>query len=112
MAEEETARIKKIVLDFMRSRRMSANKIIIFGSYAHNANEEDSDIDLLIVSKHFRKKDVFERVSLMGDMHVRLVQGIGKPFDILYYSDEEWMEGRSLIIDTAKREGEVIYVQE
>jgi hypothetical protein len=32
-----------------------------------------------------------------------------KPFDIMYYSDEEWEEGNSLIINAAKEEGEVIY---
>jgi len=34
---------------------------------------------------------------------------IKKPFDLLFYSDDEWNGDRSLVINVAKEEGEVIY---
>jgi hypothetical protein len=37
------------------------------------------------------------------------VENIAKPFDIIYYSDEEWEKGNSLIIYFAKKEGKIIY---
>ena len=34
-----------------------------------------------------------------------LVKEIDKPFDILSYSDIEWEEGSSMMIDEAKKDG-------
>ena len=38
-----------------------------------------------------------------------MIEEVEKPFDIMYYSDEEWEKGHSLIINEAKKEGEVVY---
>jgi hypothetical protein len=42
-------------------------------------------------------------------VHWKLVENVMKPFDIIYYSDEEWEKGDSLIINSAKKEGKSIY---
>jgi hypothetical protein len=37
------------------------------------------------------------------------VKKVEKPFDLLFYSDDEWNGGYSLMINSAKEEGELIY---
>jgi hypothetical protein len=37
------------------------------------------------------------------------VKKVEKPFDLLFYSDDEWNGGYSLVINAAKEEGEVMY---
>ena len=109
MAKKEFIEIQKILRELFQLRGISIYKIVIFGSYAKRMQRQDSDIDIIIISKDFRNKDIFERVELTRGIHRELVNRIKKPFDIMYYSDKEWDKGHSLIINAAKEEGEVIY---
>lgn len=109
MAKTEFVKIRNILLRLLQERRIAGEKIIIFGSCAKGEVKKDSDIDIIIVSKDFRNKDIFEKVALARGIHRKLVEEIMKPFDIIYYSDEEWEKGNSLIISSAKKEGEIIY---
>lgn len=109
MAKREVIKIKKLLIELLKEIGISVEKIIIFGSYAKGKEKEDSDIDIIIVSKDFRGKDIFEIVNRTKDVHWKLVENVMKPFDIIYYSDEEWEKGNSLIINSAKKEGRIIY---
>lgn len=109
MVKREIVKINKILLTLLQERSLNINKIVIFGSYAKSKEGEYSDIDIIIVSKDFRDKDIFERVELTRGIHRELVNKIMKPFDIIYCSDEEWENGNSIIINAAKEEGDVIY---
>jgi len=109
MAKKEVIEILKIIIDLFEKRGINIYKIVIFGSYAKGIQGKESDIDLIIVSKDFINRDIFKRVELTGGIHRELVRMLKKPFDIMYYSDEEWNEGNSLIINSAKQEGEVIF---
>jgi predicted nucleotidyltransferase len=109
MVKREIIKIKKILKTLLKERGIDVEKIVVFGSYAKSKEKEDSDIDIMIVSKDFRNKDIFQRVELTRGIHRKLIDEIMKPFDIMYYSDEEWVAGNSLIINAAKEEGVVIY---
>ena len=108
MVKKEIVKIKKVLIELLKEKGICIEKIIVFGSYAKGKGKEDSDIDIIVVSKDFRNKDIFEIVHLTKDVHWKLVEEIMKPFDIMYYSDEEWEKGHSLIINAAKEEGVVI----
>ncbi len=101
--------LSKILIELLKHRGISIYKIVIFGSFAKGLSKEDSDIDIIIVSKDFRNKSIFERVELTTGIGRELVKKTMKPFDIMYYSDEEWKKGHSLIINAAKEEGVVIF---
>jgi len=109
MVEREYQRIKEIIRNNFHLKKLSLDKIILFGSYSKGEETSESDIDLLILSKDFRKKTIFEKAEIMGDLDWELVSNTKKPFDILYYSDEEWENDQSLIIREAKQHGKVIY---
>lgn len=101
--------IGKILQELLHDRRIYTNKIVVFGSYAEGKTKRDSDIDIIIVSKSFRNRSIFDRVNLTKGIHRELVRKTRKPFDIMYYSDIEWKGGNSLIINAAKKKGEIIY---
>jgi predicted nucleotidyltransferase len=109
VVKREIIKIKEILKTLLQERGIDVEKIVVFGSYAKSKEKEDSDIDIMIVSKDFRNKDIFQKVELTRGIHSRLIDEIMKPFDIMYYSDEEWVAGNSLIINAAKEEGIVIY---
>lgn len=109
MPKRKTEIIKNLIIKLLEEKGININKIVIFGSYLTSSFDEDSDIDIIIVSSDFRDKDIFERVELLSGLHRKFVKTIKRPLDILYYSDEEWEEGHSLIINSAKMSGGLIY---
>jgi len=98
-----------ILRRLLQRRGISISKIVIFGSFVKGKQREDSDIDIIVVSKDFRNRSLFERAEQTMGIGRELVKRTKKPFDILYYSDEEWERSNSLIIEAAKEEGVVIY---
>ncbi len=60
-------------------------KIFLFGSHARGIADENSDIDLLVISRDFGGMDLYERLSLLG----RARKGIPVPMDIIGYTEEE-----------------------
>lgn len=109
MVKKTAIKLGKTLQQLLRQRGITVEKIVVFGSYARDKEKKDSDIDVIIVSPDFRNKDIFEKVELTSGIHRALVKKTNKPVDIMYYSDIEWSESYSLVINAAKREGEVIY---
>ena len=109
MAKRDVIKAKNLLFQLFRRRNIYLNKIIFFGSYAKNAVNPHSDIDIIVVSKDFRGKDIFERVGLANGISTDIMRAIHKPVDMLYYSDKEWEKGHSIIAHTAKNEGLIFY---
>ncbi len=109
MAEKEIEKIKNEISLFANSKKISIDKIVLFGSQIMGTANKESDIDLLLVSKDFANKSYSQRIKKLLGLNRRLVKLTNKPFDILYYSDEEWENSSSLMIQEAKEHGKVIY---
>ncbi|MFB3895378.1 MAG: nucleotidyltransferase domain-containing protein [bacterium] len=109
MAKKEINKLTQIIQDTLQQKHIDIDKIVIFGSYAKGNINVHSDIDMIVVSKKFRNKNLFQRIKLIGNLHRELVNRINKPFDIMYYSDDEWRKGNSLVINAAKEDGMIIY---
>jgi len=109
VAEKEIKKIKNEINLFANSKNITIEKIVLFGSQITGRVKKDSDIDLLLVSKEFKNKTYSQRIKKLLGLNRRLVKLTDKPFDILYYSDEEWENTASLMIAEAKKNGQVIY---
>jgi predicted nucleotidyltransferase len=109
VVEKELSQLKRALITLLVERGISPEALLLFGSAATGTANGDSDIDLIIVSKSFRNKDLFRRLAMARGMHGELISLFGKPFDILYYSDTEWRQGESLIIAEAKATGKMLY---
>jgi predicted nucleotidyltransferase len=109
MAKKVFEGIRRTLLELLQQKGIAVMKIIVFGSYAKGKEKVSSDIDIIIVSRNFRNKDIFEKVELVSGVHREFVKKVKKPVDMMYYSDIEWDKSYSLIINSAKREGKIIY---
>ncbi|MBU0952441.1 MAG: nucleotidyltransferase domain-containing protein [Elusimicrobia bacterium] len=105
MFKNKILKTKQIIQKSFLSKHLRLDDIIIYGSFIKKQNRPDSDIDIMVISKDLRNKDIFEKVQLTRGIHRELVKQIRKPIDIMYYSDREWSSNSSLIINTAKSEG-------
>ena len=87
-------------------RRFSAERVILFGSYAQGTVTEDSDVDLLVVADtnlHPRQRYTAVR---------RLVANAPASFDIIVKTPEEYARWRSVvnhIVYFADKYGRVLY---
>ncbi len=109
MSEKE---IKRILISTLKQlfgqKGIKLNKLILFGSYSMDKATESSDIDLVIVSENFRNKNLSERIKMMLGVNRQLVNALDKPVDTVFYSDKEWEQENSLIINEAKQYGTIL----
>lgn len=85
--KEEISKLIDII-----SHVVSANKIILFGSYAYGDPDENSDIDLCVVinNNNIRKRDLIRIIR-------KSIASIATmPVDILVYDKNEFYERASL----------------
>ncbi len=82
---------------------IKAQKLILFGSYSTGQNREDSDIDLVVISRDFNGKSYWDRIDILSQAIYRVFE----PIEATAFTPEEWESGDSLIADYAKN-GEVL----
>lgn len=102
---------KRAVLDIIsrfskaiESRGIRIDKLILFGSYATGRYRQDSDIDIVVISRDFDDKDYWERIDILSSA----IYQVFEPIEAVAMSLEEWESGQSLIVDYAKN-GRVLY---
>lgn len=87
------------------SKRYGVQRMILFGSRARGDPHKHSDVDLIIVSPKFRRKNIVERASPLY-----LEWDIDLPVDFLCYTPEEFdkVSRRGGLVREALREGVLI----
>ena len=88
----------------LESNRIRIDKLILFGSYAVGGYRQDSDIDVVVISRDFSDKNYWERIDILSSA----IYDIFEPIEATAFTPEEWERGQSLIVDYAKN-GEVVY---
>ena len=99
-ALEILSRFRKAI----ESQSIRVDKLILFGSYATGANREESDIDVVVISKDFADKDYWERTEILSDA----IYEVFEPIEAIALTPEEWEKGESKIVEYAKG-GEIIH---
>jgi predicted nucleotidyltransferase len=92
------------VIDYMHQtlvkHGMGDSHIALFGSFFHGNTHEDSDIDLIIVSKFFEDKDIFERIGMTMQPEMDVRRKYNVPMDILTMSPEEYEDSKITLFDS------------
>jgi len=83
-------------------REVNPSKVIIFGSRAGGFAEEDSDIDVIVVSNFFKNVDFLERMPML----LKLIK-FEKHIDFLCYTEEEFehLKESSVVVRDALSKG-------
>jgi predicted nucleotidyltransferase len=79
----------------LTSHGIADSNIALFGSALTGNMHEDSDIDLIIISKDFEGKDIFERAKMTVQPEEEVIRKYRVPMDILTMSPEEYEEART-----------------
>jgi predicted nucleotidyltransferase len=100
-------RVYEIISAFRKAieaEGIRADKMILYGSYATGRFREDSDIDIVVISRDFDNKSYWERIDILSSAIYR----VNEPIEASAFTPEEWQKQESLIYDYAK-DGEVVY---
>lgn len=85
----KTAREIKAIIDRYAAEVVKLGvmpeSILLYGSYARGNAREDSDIDIIVVSKDFRNMNLRERLELLGLAAGRVFE----PMEALGYTPDE-----------------------
>ncbi len=88
----------------LENSNIKINKIILYGSYANNTNNIDSDIDLIVISEDFITLNYWERINILSSA----IYKIFEPIEAVSFTSEEWKNSDSFLVDYAKN-GETVY---
>jgi len=87
---------------------LKIKKIILFGSQASGRATKESDVDIVIISEDFRRKDIFKRAELTKEAEIMTIKKFMIPLDIITMTPEEFESETSLVAEYAKR-GKVLF---
>ena len=92
-------------------REKSILKVVLYGSVARKREKPESDIDVFILVK--TKKDKELAAELVGKLNNYLVPCYGNMISETIYSEREWKDmGRTKIFKKIESEGEIILIRE
>lgn len=109
MAEVLFSKVKDTIITFFTEKNIDINKIVLFGSFSKGTPNDESDIDLIILSADFENKSIFQKAKTTDGLEWLLIKQTKKPFDILYQSVSEWENSSNMMIREAKQHGIVLY---
>ncbi|MEK6813880.1 MAG: nucleotidyltransferase domain-containing protein [Nitrospirota bacterium] len=98
--------VLKIVQRFrkaLEARGVVPEKMILYGSHARGAAGEESDIDLIVISRDFEHKTFWQRIELLSEA----IYAVLEPIEAVAMTPEEWEAGDSPLVDFAK-DGQVV----
>lgn len=92
-------------------RAIHVDGVLLFGSYAWGKPTKHSDVDLVVISRDFKRKRFGDRLQWLSHMRDEVTYQIA--MDVVGYTPQEFtdIETRSAIMAKAKREGRWIYRQ-
>lgn len=107
MVKEEIKRVANLLKKAFTEKGVAVEKIIVFGSQSTGITHKDSDIDMLVISKDFKGKDIFQRAEITGSANRSVMKKVLIPLDVISMTPDEWKSGNSLIAQYAQK-GEIL----
>ncbi len=92
----------------LKDEGLKISKIILFGSHVRGSAKEESDIDIVIVSRDFKGKNIFERAKLTKESEILTIKKFLVPLDIITLTPEE-LESKTSLISSYAKNGKILY---
>jgi predicted nucleotidyltransferase len=108
MVKKKVRTVIEFFADRLLEQKLNISKIILFGSHAAGTADMESDIDIVIVSEDFKKKNIFKRVDLIKNAEIQTIKIFLVPLDVVVMTPEEY-ENRTSIIAEYAHSGEVLF---
>jgi len=94
-------KVVKYFVECLERDGIKVNKIVVFGSQSKGTASEDSDIDLIIVSENFRRKNLFKRADMVYRAYGETVREFIVAMDIIMETPEEFNPDFGVVVYAA-----------
>ena len=108
MAKSKVVAAVKYFEERLREKGVRISKIILFGSQAFGGASKESDVDIVLISRDFRNKDIYRRLDLIKEAEIATIKKYMIPLDIIMMTPDEFKSGTSLVSEYAKQ-GQVLF---
>jgi len=98
VAKKDIERILKYMETCLKDSGLNISKVVLFGSHSKKTATIESDIDIVIISKDFEGKNIFERASITKDAEIKTIKRFLVPLDILTMTPWEWKEKKQVYV--------------
>lgn len=98
MGQKAVLAIIKEFKDTLEAINIRVDQLILYGSHAAGSAREDSDIDLVVISRSFVDKSYWERINILSDA----IYEVFAPIEASAFTPDEWKSKKSLITEYAK----------
>lgn len=105
MAQKRVEEIVQFFFNCLKEQELKISRIIVFGSRAKDTATNESDIDIIIVSEDFKRKNIFKRADMTKDAEIRTIRKFMVPLDIITMTPEEYENKTSLMAAYAREGG-------
>lgn len=102
MAKSKAVAAVRYFEERLKAKNVSISKIILFGSQARGKASAESDVDIVLISSDFAKKDIYKRLELIKEAEIATIKKFMIPLDIVMMTPEEFNSGSSLVSQFAK----------
>lgn len=103
MASQLLIDVEQTLCELCAERDIPVDSLKFFGSHTLGTAQEESDVDILLISSSFEGKDIFQRAGMTKGIHRVLVKRFKLPFDIVFCSVSEWLHGSSPLLQEIRR---------
>lgn len=102
---------EKIVNHYIKNlkQKIKVKGVLLFGSFAWGKPTKHSDVDLVVISPSFSKRNFDRRLDFLTDVRDKIALQIA--MDIIGYTPKEFanIEKHSAVMAIAKKKGKWIY---
>jgi len=108
MDKRRANKIIKFLTKKLQEDGLNLYKVILFGSYYNGEPNEESDIDIAIVSDDFKNKNIWERAPLILNAERAVIKEFDIPIDIICFTINEY-ENETRLSASYVKEGKIVY---
>jgi predicted nucleotidyltransferase len=108
MDKKRANKIIKFLTKKLQEDGLNLYKVILFGSYYNGEPNEESDIDIAIVSDDFKGKDILELGPMTGNALRSTIKKFDIPIDLIKLTIDEY-ENETRLSASYVKEGKVVY---
>jgi len=92
MDNKKLINIANTLKELLEESGIPVENLAIFGSVMKGTDKVESDIDMIIISKAFENKNIFQRADMLYKPETEFMRIIKMPVDIISYTKAEYLE--------------------
>ncbi len=92
MDKERILEVVEFMKHMLHENGITSPEVILFGSRNGGTPKETSDVDMIIISPAFEKKDIFQRSELVTSSKLAVIRKFLVPLDIIFLTPGEFEE--------------------